>query len=69
MTIADAARDAGFRKPPDAFRTAQRAWAKMIPEERDAFEDFIADWRRRHGSDALAVASGARVPLSCDSER
>jgi hypothetical protein len=23
---------AGLRRPPDAFRTAQNAWAKMIPE-------------------------------------
>jgi hypothetical protein len=37
---------AGLRRPPDAFRTAQRLWAKMIPEERDAVEDFIANWRR-----------------------
>jgi hypothetical protein len=34
---------AGIVKPsPDAYTTACRAWAKMIPEERDAFEDWIA---------------------------
>jgi hypothetical protein len=51
MTIADAAREAGFRKPPDAFRTAQNAWAKMIPEEREP--------GRREFS-----PSGVRPPLS-----
>jgi hypothetical protein len=48
MTIAEAAREAGFRRPPEPFRIACRAWEKMIPEERDAFEDFIGNWRRRH---------------------
>jgi hypothetical protein len=37
---------AGIVKPHDAYSTACRAWAKMIPEERDAFEDWIADWRQ-----------------------
>jgi hypothetical protein len=37
-----AARDAGFRKPPEPFQQACRLWEKLIPEERDAFEDWIA---------------------------
>lgn len=44
-----AAREAGFRKAPEPFQQACRAWSKMIPEERDAFEDWIANWRRSHG--------------------
>jgi hypothetical protein len=42
LTANAAAAVAGFRKKPDTFRSAQRLWAKMIPQERDAFEDFIA---------------------------
>jgi hypothetical protein len=49
MTIADAAREAGFRKQPDPYQQMCRLWAKILPEERDAFEDFIANWRRQHG--------------------
>lgn len=48
-SMRQAAIAAGIVKPPDAYTTACRAWSKMIPEERDAFEDFIANWRRSHG--------------------
>jgi hypothetical protein len=48
-SMRQAAIAAGIVKPPDALRDAQRAWAKMIPEERNAFEDWIANWRRSHG--------------------
>jgi hypothetical protein len=46
LSAHSAAIAAGIVKPPDALRIAQRLWTKMTPEDRDAFEDFIADWRR-----------------------
>jgi hypothetical protein len=36
-----AALAAGIVKPPDPLRQAQRLWEKMLPEERDAFEDAL----------------------------
>jgi hypothetical protein len=47
LTANAAAVEAGFRRKPEPFQQACRLWAKMIPEERDAFKDWIADWRRQ----------------------
>jgi hypothetical protein len=43
-----AAKEAGFRKPPDPYQQMCRLWEKILPEERAAFEDFIGQWRRQH---------------------
>jgi hypothetical protein len=49
MTANAAAKEAGFRKQPEPYRQMCRLWEKLLPEERDAFEYFIGEWRRSHG--------------------
>jgi hypothetical protein len=50
---------AGIIKPPEPLDVFQRLWAKMLPEERDAAEDHIANWRRSHGQ---APSGGPSIP-------
>lgn len=47
-SMRQAALAAGIVKPPDPLRQFQRLWEKMLPEERDAVEDHIANWRRQN---------------------
>lgn len=49
LTANAAAKEAGFRKQPDPYRQMCRLWERLCPQERDAFEDFIANWRRANG--------------------
>lgn len=38
---------AGFRKPRKALNDLCAAWRRATPEERDRFEDWVAEFRRR----------------------
>ena len=42
-----AARAAGIVKPPDQLKILQRTWEAASLETRAAFEEYIAEWRRR----------------------
>jgi hypothetical protein len=45
-----AAIEAGFRKPRDPLADAKAAWRRMSPEQRAAFEDWIARERRKEAA-------------------
>lgn len=46
-SIRAAAIEAGIVKKPNAYKQLCRAWNKATPEERDRFEEYIGEWRRR----------------------
>jgi hypothetical protein len=69
LTANAAAIEAGFRKPPEPLRQFSNLWAKMIPEERDAFEDFIADWRRFRLGLGVRLSCGGGVRIRPVSDR
>lgn len=45
-SVRDAAKAAGIVKPPDVYRDLCRAWRKASEDQRAAFENYIAEWRR-----------------------
>jgi hypothetical protein len=47
-SMRQAAIAAGIIKPPSRLQSAQKLWDKMFPDERDAFETYIAQWKERH---------------------
>jgi hypothetical protein len=51
-SMRQAALAAGIVKPPNTLRIAQRLWANMTPEERTAFEGFIAEWYRQNAQES-----------------
>ena len=50
LTANAAAVAKGWRKPPNDLAALKRHWAKATADERNAFEDFIADYRRRNAA-------------------
>jgi hypothetical protein len=50
MPVREAARLAGVEPKPDAGKQLRKWWAAASPEQRAAFEDYIAAWHRKEAA-------------------